>query len=148
MKLHREKAYPYLVGLVVSALGISLFNYSGATFPKTICDLLAAAINVSAISMGFLATAKSIIYSMEDRRIMRIVKDADYHVILIDYFMTAIRWSLALAIWSGVGLVIEWQAGSTWQRVFAAIWLMIVTTMGFACYRIMHIFAKLLRHPD
>lgn len=64
-----ERWYPYGFGFVV---GCGLFLLRGTIcLPDTLKELFPVVISISAIAVGFLATAKSILLSLEERPVVR-----------------------------------------------------------------------------
>ncbi|MHB9108550.1 MAG: hypothetical protein ACYDCO_15950 [Armatimonadota bacterium] len=144
-----ERVYPYIVGAVI-AVGSFLilqFAFHERQFPETFKDLLGAAVNVSAISIGFLATAKSIVFSMEDRRIIRILKEANLYNVFIGYFMSAIHWSFLLSILSAAILLLGVKEPTILNRFIIAGWAFTAITMGLLCYRVIFFFSRVLMSP-
>lgn len=141
-----EKWYPFTVGGMVAALYLWLGWYKD--MPPNLKELLAAVISVSAIAVGFMATAKSILFSIEKKRAVRMLKEAGEFSTLIDYLMASVNWSFLLGLLSVVGLVLDFSKMAWWRPCLAAMWLLLFVTAGVACYRVIHVLSKILRAND
>ena len=66
MTLAWEKRYP----VVVAAVAAAIYYYADLRFqlPPPPRDLMAVVVSVSAIAVGFLATAKAILFTIQDRQ--------------------------------------------------------------------------------
>ena len=143
-----EKNYPWVGGLVAGGLGFYFLN--GRPLPADLNDLLSAIINVSAIAVGFLATAKSILISIQGSRIIRQFKSGGgaRYAQLIDYLMTAIYSCFALAALSTIGLLIDLKAQAIGQTLAVSIWMMCLVYAGLTCQRVIAIFTEILKSSD
>ncbi|HNO78951.1 MAG TPA: hypothetical protein PKN33_12905 [Phycisphaerae bacterium] len=116
--------------------------------PTRLGDLMNATISLSAIAIGFLATAKSVILSIKDEAIIRTLKESGDHDRLLGYFMKAIRWSFGLGILSAIGLLIDFEADTTPHPWLFSIWLFTLAETGFCSYRVIDLFTRILRATD
>jgi len=113
---------------------------------RSVKDLLVATVSVSAIAVGFLGTAKSILISMGNRKIVKQLKDAGYYGQVIDYLMAAINLAFALAIGSAAALLLD--IGLLPPHCYVVVfglWLLLAAWTAFTCYRVIRVFAKILR---
>lgn len=113
--------------------------------PGTLDNLLNATVGLSAIAVGFLATAKSILLSMNDRWVVKQLKKVGYYQRLMGYFMGAIRWSFALAALSAFGLLIDFQTDKQPHPFSFAVWIFTLVGTGACSYRVIHLFTRILR---
>jgi len=146
MTLTIERWYPFGCGLAAS-FGIYLFL---RTQPKEalISTLSGHGINVAAIAVGFLATALSILVSIERARVTQVLRDAAYYPIIIDYIVRPIRLWFGVALASAALLVAWDHVPLAYQRAIFAAWIFLVTWAATATYRIAAILAKMLRQPS
>src|SRR4051794_26652985 len=94
-----ESWLPLVLAALVLAGTIGGLFYLRVETPSTFGDLLGAVINVSAIGAGFLATAKSILFSIQNSQVVLRLKSGGQYEVFVGYFMTAINASLAVALW-------------------------------------------------
>jgi hypothetical protein len=145
MTLTVERWYPFASG-VVAGLGVGLLM---AAHPKDtlISNLTGHGINVAAIAVGFLATALSILVSIERTRVVQVLRDAKYYPVVLDYLVAPIRLWFAVALSSAVLLVAWDNMCPAYQRSVFAFWIFLVTWAATATYRIATILVKILKRP-
>jgi len=120
--------------------------YSVNALPARFDSLLNATIGLSAIAIGFLATAKSILLTLDDQWIVKQLKKTGLYVRLLGYFMAAIYWSFLLALVSASGLLIDFRAdGCRHHPAWFSAWALAFVGTGACCYRVIKIFARLIR---
>ena len=85
MNIHIERYYPIVGGVLIS--GTYLLFFRNHSFPESLSDLFSVSVTISAISIGFIATSKSILLTMEDRRIIQQIKDLGLYTTLINYII-------------------------------------------------------------
>ena len=115
-----EKHYPWLLGLITAVVCARLIFRMWALPPGT-KDLFTATLNVAAIAVGFLFTAKSILISIDNRWIIQRGKESGAYQMLIAYMLSATYWWLITAVLSGIGLAIL-PAGLKEAQKVVAIW--------------------------
>ena len=143
MNIWIERCYPFIIAIVIS--GIYLCFFRDHPFPETMKSLFSSVISISAISIGFLATSKSILFAIHDRKTIHWIKSAGVYTTLVDYMMVAIHLCFILATISAIGLLINPSHLKTWYPWAFGFWLFIGTAAAFSCYRVIRIFAKILR---
>jgi hypothetical protein len=145
MTLTVERWYPFACGLA-TGLGVGLFIEAQ---PKDtlISNLTGHGINVAAIAVGFLATALSILVSIERSRVTQVLRGAEYYPIVVDYLVAPIRLWFGVALFSAVLLVAWDHLPSMYKRDSFATWVFLVTWSATATYRIAAILAKILKRP-
>ncbi|HEY1659952.1 MAG TPA: hypothetical protein VGG14_16485 [Candidatus Sulfotelmatobacter sp.] len=148
MKATFERNYPR-VGSVVVAAGYLLIHGNFDFISRdALTNLFTAMVSVAAIAVGFLATAQSILFSLESKRVTQFLKDAGSFKALVDYMMEAIHLSFALAAISAFALLIDPKAHRWWYPFGFAAWLFVLSYAGLGYYRVVSIFAAILRSPD
>lgn len=143
MNIVFERWYPLVYGLFLGVL--TFFVFQGQALSSRLTDLLAATMSLSGIAIGFLATVKSILFSIEDRKIIKNLKQTNKFNTLIDYIMDAINGSFLSSILSGIGLLIDWESYNNWKIIFISSWMATLLTSGFCCYRVIKLFQKILK---
>lgn len=142
-----ERSYHWLGGVGVTVLLfflVPVFPVPADSAPS----LFSAVVSLSAIAVGFLATAKSILFTIDKKRIISQLKTAGKFNTLVDYLMMAVHWSFGLAVATSLCFVIDLKNPATWHRYVFAGWFFVLSTAALAYYRVVHIFAKILRLSD
>jgi hypothetical protein len=140
-----EKNWPYAFGLLALALCILAIT-RGYKLPDKFRDIFPATLNISAITIGFLATAKSIMFSLGDTRRVRTLRANGQMGLLIDYLLSAIRWGFVLSIVSAICLVIDLTG--TYAQACLAVWTVALAIAGAWCYQVITLLALMLRSKD
>jgi hypothetical protein len=154
MKEYNEKHFPVCLGLIVSGIALLIMGSQGKVL--NIGNILSETINVSAITIGFLATTKSILFSIGNRRVIRELKDAELYNTIVDYLVSAIKWSFGLALLSAMyrlfaiphimtSVDILRDLRGNVNILISCFWLFVAVTMLGSCYRVIDIFTKLLK---
>lgn len=141
----KEQAYPYAIAVLSGCAVFYILQYKGVCVPPTTNTVLQAIINVAAISVGFLATAKSILLSVGDKSSsIKWLKDAGAYKLLLRYFMEAVWLCLLLTVFSTIALLIE-PGNSLPGRLIISVWSVVAVASALACYRIIDLFSRILR---
>lgn len=111
-------------------------------------SIFSVAINVSAIAVGFLITVKSILFSIENKKSIRQLKDAGYFSKFIGYIVTAIYWSFFMAILSAILLFVDFSIKTSLNETILGAWIFVIIGSVTSCYRVIHIFTKILTRED
>lgn len=143
-KSELEKWLPYIIGFIFTLLYYLLSDKK--TLPDSLKDIFSAATSFSSITIGFLATAMSILLSIDNNHIIRELKNVKIYYKLIDYFMDAIKISFIVALLSLLGLFLDLKATKSWYFLAFHVWLFFLITSGSCSYRIIDVFAKILRY--
>lgn len=146
MNERAERFYPLVTGLTIGLLFLVL--YWNSVLPKSVKDLLTAALTIGSISIGFLATAKSILFSMEQKKVIRILKDVGKFRVLVKYLMSAVHWSFFWAVLSGIGLLIDFDSPAAWHPRIFSLWVAITVTACLSYYRVVSMFSAVLLYED
>lgn len=114
---HAELAAPYLFAIGVTAI----WWFVGCqTFPSQPSGLLAASGGASAVLVGFLATAKTVILSLSGAKVFKALKEAGFTKALFGYLYWAIIWGILFLILSVVGFFVTDVATPSW---FPVLWV-------------------------
>ena len=146
-----ERWYPLAGGFVVSCVYLSVPQLRQYVFPATLPVLLSAVVTIGGVAVGFLATIKSILLTIDDKPIMGRIKDGGLYIQIVDYLRAAFFWSFALTILSAFALFIDYQKLSEWSAAHAAgtaAWLWVATSAGLSYYRVSSIWYTVLKHLD
>lgn len=135
MKLLFEKLYPYIIAAIVTVLWYRL----GIHLPSS-DSLLSSTLTVSGIFVGFLATSKAILLSMNSA-IIQDLKDSGYINDLVSYIGQAIWLNLTFCVVTVFGYFIN-QTSS----IYSLIWIALVTCSLVAFVRVTDIMLKIFRN--
>lgn len=91
-----ERAIPAVCGVAAAGAYYALTTPLGSTWPKQPEQVLSTAATVAAMSVGFLASVKAVLFSMAGSRIIKHLKEVD----LLDLFLSYLR----EALWAGTAL--------------------------------------------
>lgn len=138
-----EKWYPLCAGLVIGLVYGWWFPWRPES--KALNALLPTIVSISAIAVGFIATAMSILVSMHGRRTIRSLRQMGTYDLLIRYMIGAVQWCLVLAVVSAVLLLTDLSSIERWLRWVLGAWVFLTIGTGLACFRIMSIFFAILR---
>lgn len=121
-----------------------LFVVGGLGLPAGTKEALVALVSVSAIAVGFIATAKMILLTIDQRRVLRMLKQEGAFATLVTYMMQAITWSFASAILAGLALFLLGAVPDRWFGVLFACLSFVVTVAAVRSYQVTRIFTKIL----
>lgn len=141
-----ERWYPVLLGLLIASC--YYWFLQSHPLPNSLKELFGAATTLSGIAIGFLATAESILFSINHTYVVRQLKSTNTYKKLINYFMDAIQWSFVLAIFSFIGLFINFTNQQYWHSLAFSLWVFFLVTAGLSAYRVIDIFASVLRSSN
>ena len=144
MSRRLENAYPLILAFIAGTIYFIWFRRT--TVPVLFKELLSSVVSISAISAGFLATAKSILFSMEKKRILQqLGNESRLYELLIQYLMSAITWSFLSAIISGFYMLFDWTKQEAWHSYLFGAWIVMVVLTSALCFRVIHILGRMLR---
>lgn len=141
-----SKHYPIIIGALAAFGYLLLFeHYPKYALTKGLRDLITASITISAIGIGFLATAKATIMSLASSKIVKWLKEAGAYTSIIICFMDAVEFCIASTLISGLLLLIDFQDPPKYFLCGVAIWVFATTSALVATYRIIRLFSKILQ---
>lgn len=146
-----ERWYPALISSLAVIAYLSIKSIRSYMIPTSFSELLSAAVSISGIAIGFLATAKSILIAIDDREIIRKLKQIHRYKPILEYIWWAILWSFILAVFSAFGLLVDLTAIVTWGWIHAgcfAIWLFVAVQCGLTCYRVVQVLYAILNYDS
>lgn len=155
MAIFWEQWHPLGLGIVVSATYLLIPATRQYVFPDTLPNLLAAVITVAGVAIGFLATSKSILVSIDDKPIIQRIRDGGLYPRIVGYIKAATFWSFLLTIASVLALLVDYRGLTAWDwphAIGAAFWLGIAVATMAAHYRAVGIWYTILanigtQHP-
>ncbi|WP_444942747.1 hypothetical protein ACJJIK_10860 [Microbulbifer sp. ZKSA006] len=134
MKLIFEYIYPYLLGVIGSAL----WYLFALKFPAD-KGLLSSTLSVAGIFVGFLATSKAILISMDSPIIQRL-RESGYINELVSYISQAVWLNLSFCGAGVIGFFIK--EPNSW---FAVVWIGVGVAAFFAFIRVTDVMLKIFR---
>ena len=137
-----EQWYPTVVAVVVAFIAyfcIDLDRIEGFR------DLLQTAVNLSAITVGFLATSKSILLMVEKKKVVEALKSDNQWRLLIDYMMCAIYSAFILAFVSAALLLVKFKEPENWHHAATSVWVFFLVLAVMTAFRIIRFFAWILK---
>jgi len=137
MKLIFERLYPYIIALISAFL----WNQHHIVFPKG-DSIISSTLTVSGIFVGFLATSKSILISMNSSIISEI-KKSGYMNDLVSYIGHAIWSNLAFCSFNVIAYFID-----TSSKLFGSLWVFIGVSSLFCFIRVTHIMLKVFKYGN
>lgn len=132
------------------ALGVAIaFWVWGRTFvPATsFKELAQAALNVAAIAVGFLVSSKAILLSVVNTRLVRALRESGHFCQIIGYFVSAIWWSVMMAL-SSAGLLLfdlEPSKIGVGKQILLTVWVLVLGGTLGANARVIYLFGGLVR---
>lgn len=143
-----QRYYPSTLGFLGAvAMYVVAKNYPNSAL-KNIKELLSAALSIDAIVVGFVATAKSIIVSMDGRRPVENAKRKRSWGLVISYTSDAVNVSVVGMALSAVLLVVDLSHPTDWHRLVVAVWMGLLVATVSAYHRVALALSHLLRALD
>lgn len=130
-----ERVYPYLLMLAALLLWCRL----DLSFPKT-DPILSATLSTAGIFVGFLATSKAILLSMNSPIIDRL-RSSGYMAVLASYIAQAIWLNLLLCMFNVFGYFKVQE--ESW---YGAIWVSLAVGGISSFIRVTHVMLKIFKH--
>lgn len=135
MKLLFEKLYPYIIALIATILWYRL----GIRLPSS-DSILSSTLTVSGIFVGFLATSKAILLSMNSE-IISDLKKSGYIRDLVSYISQAVWLNLLFCIVTVFGYFIDIS-----NNYYSLIWIAMISSALMAFIRVTDIMLKIFRN--
>lgn len=135
MNIYIEKAYPYAIAIAAS---YSWFKYD-MVFP-TGNDVLSASLTIGAILTGFLATAKTLLMTL-DTPVMNRIRSTTYARDLASYLGESIWLCFGFCVFAMFGYFCD--TASNW---YGTVWMFIAIAAALAFIRVTAIMLKIIKH--
>jgi hypothetical protein len=114
--------------------------------PRDFGELLQASLNVASIGIGFLISAKAILLSITNSRIIKKLRAEGSFSTLIGYFISATEWSACIAFFSAALLWLDLPNPIPREKqVFVLLWTFLCGGSVVAALRVIWLFSKLVR---
>ena len=141
----REEWFPWIFATIGMAMYLLLVPHELA-LPKTFDSVLNAVISVSSIAFGFLTASLAILLSLQSSRVIKQLRTAGKHELVVRYHLVAIRWSLALTITSVFGLFLDYTQPLTasWFGFAKGSWIFLSLISFAACVRVVELLGRIL----
>jgi hypothetical protein len=133
-----ENTYPTTLSLLSLAAGaalLAMFPKLQPSFVSGAAKLFPSALNVGAISTGFLATSLSILLSLSGSRVFIRLREAEHDSRLIEFFSRALAVSFAWSLMSAWMTALNFGAGGVWRYGAFLVWCFLSMCAVFCYYR-------------
>jgi hypothetical protein len=131
-------------GVAAILLG-ALVRFREVKFPEDITDLATVSIEVAAIAIGFLATAQTILLSLEHRPMIRMLRASGDFDRLVVLSFRAIHWCFGVIALSAAVLLLDMlTVGAQLQPYSVALWSVSILGGFVACFTVF----RILGRPD
>lgn len=140
MGLFFERTGQCIIGLFITLIAV-MFKFKSSDF-ENFKDILSSAINLSAITLGFLATSMSMLISLTNDDIIARLKKYNLYGLLIKYLKSSIYWSLSIAVISSIGLF--FNKGNAFSNYYFYCWIFLCSVGILSIIRVIRILMKIL----
>lgn len=138
MTITTERRFPFVLAMCTAC--IYWIGPRGMGVAESIDEIIELTAQVSAICAGFMITAKSILITSSEKRVLRYLKEKKQYKPLMRYFQEAELMSLFVLIWSGLLLMMDLTDGSLWDNIGLSVWIFLVTFALAAVFRVVRLF--------
>jgi TRAP-type C4-dicarboxylate transport system permease large subunit len=145
MKSKIERWFPILLGFLIACL--SSFIPGVLSIERFAGDLFSSTVNLGGVMAGFMIAAMSIIFSIDEKHILRQLKFNNTYEKLINYFLDSIFWSFFLVICSVGCLITDFKTVSIWQICVFYVWIISLVIMIASSFRVMYLLSEILKDP-
>lgn len=128
-----ENWYPTIVGSIVALVSIILYEYKYVRFQREI--LLNTVLTVSAIVVGAIYTNKSILFSIQNTRAIKQLREVGLYGLFLQYTFRAINCSALSAAISVVLLVVKPESIEAVYPLIKYCWVWIAAVSLLTLYR-------------
>lgn len=134
-----------LLAILVAVL-LSLERFKGwkPVFDRGATALIPAALNISAIAIGFLATSLSILLSLGGTKVAAALKATGHHRRLVGFFRRGISVSFLWALISALLATVDLTRGGVWRNSILYFWVLISFWSILCYYRASEILLEVL----
>lgn len=139
-RLRLERWYPF-IGAGIAAATWSYFGLSLCP-PLAVHDIFANTLSIAAITVGFLATAMSIVVAAPDSPLIRELARSNYLSDLVRYLKEPFLVGIAIASFCLAGFVATESVTS--HVAFGATWAFLAVWMLLGLFRIGTLFVRLI----
>lgn len=148
-----ENTYPTLGGLISAIaalvlLKVRFFSPCRSSILQGYGTLLPAALNISAIAVGFLATSQSILLSLSRSRAVRLMKASGHYRRLLTFLNRAISTSFLWAILTAWLSTLHLLLGGAWRLAAVCFWTYLCACSILCYYRATSILTDVMRDEE
>ncbi|WP_018132705.1 hypothetical protein [Effusibacillus pohliae] len=152
MKYRTERSYPLTVSFFFGAVCFFVLWFFQIPTSELIKDVLAATVNLGAISVGFLATALTLFYALAEKEIVKTLKHTkrpnqskSVYDEILRYMVNAIVVALILTLFCIGGIFFAETQSKILFYVITSVWLFLLMYAALSLFRVISILASLLR---
>lgn len=124
-----QNRHPHIVGGAVALAYVLLWSWKRFAIPANYKELISNSITVAAITMGFVATAKSIVATTGDNPFILRVKAHKAYGTFVFLIQEVARFALSLILFGLFGLALPAPPPPT-----PLVWTIVLWHLGFACW--------------
>lgn len=141
-----DKLYPHVVAVFLG-LGYFFFMAFSTKFVlhPNLKELFTASATISSIAVGFLATAKATLLSINRSRVVKWMKDGGVYITMIDYCMTAVHYCMVTAVFSALLLLMDFKKADVISITLVSAWVFLAVGSLLTGYRIIRLYSYVLR---
>lgn len=144
-----ERWYPSVVGGLLALIVAVLLHLPSLRAWKPVFDrgataLIPAALNISAIAIGFLATSLSILLSLGGTKVAAALKSTGHHRRLVGFFRRGISVSFLWALVSALLATVDLSRGGVWRNSILYFWVFLSFWSILCYYRASEILLEVL----
>lgn len=137
----RDSWLSVFTGCLFSAIYLVFFR--NEPLPNSLDNLFLGGIAIFSALASFLLASQAIIFSLDEKNIIKQLKITKTYTKLILCFVHAIRWSFASLILCMIGLYIDFENYYQWHNLFFASWILVLVTSLCTCYRVVDVLSKI-----
>jgi hypothetical protein len=146
LRIATERSYPYILGL---GAGLASFTWAGSSILKTCqgAKTLDNVFTVSAVALGFWATAATLLLAVEEKSIVKKLKRGPHFRLLVGYVLSAITWQ-ALLMASTLAVTAFSESitqKALLSRVITACWIAVLAAGVLTTFRAYHCLGRILK---
>lgn len=148
----KEEAYYYLEKYLPSISGLlGLFLFLTYTFlynnrvPEGIGDAISQSVSLGGIFAGFLYTAKSLLFALPDRPLVKRIAEMGALERLISFISSSVYHWIFVSFLSLTYIIINSAVGETGNYLIQCVWVGAVFTAAASFFRSVRLVSKLLK---
>lgn len=142
-KLLVERSIP--LGAAAAALAGYHYLVAPRGEIRDLKDILQSALNVAAIAIGFIISAKAILISIGNSHVVKVLRAGGQFAVLIQYFLTATWWNASAALASGGLLWLDVSRIGPHKQIALHIWVFCCGAALGSSIRVVWLFGKLMK---
>ena len=143
-----EDNYPSTLSFLAAVIFLSFVRYHRewlVPIVDGVTKLVPAALNVSAIAVGFLATAQALLLSLQSSRILEALRESGHYGRLVSFFTRALAASFTSAILSALLTAMRLNRGGALRYICVITWAFSCLAALLCYYRASGMLSEILR---